>query len=198
MVDITAVEDLMREHSILDGIMLIYEDVIHKLSQGHNNRLLKLVQVCATIVKHFIEDYHEQTEEKYVFPLLVKNNIEVELINELIQQHRISRLITRQIYHLAKDCKNVSKLIRYIQLFVKMYRVHENKEDLIVFQKFRKMLSEHEYKKMSELFENEEQSVLLPQYQYKEVKEMMDIMMKELGIFDLSKITKETIDNICI
>ena len=198
MVGVSSVEDLMREHSVLNKILLCYEEIINRLlSDTDHANLCKLTQYCAAIINRFIEHYHEQTEEKYVFPLLIKNNIEVDLANELILQHRISRVITKKIYQLAGSCNNIYELIRYMRLFIKMYRAHENKEDLIIFQKFRKLLSDEEYKKMSQIFEEDEEKTL-GKDGYKKVNEIVILIAKRLNIDNLKNITLNVVDNMCI
>ena len=169
MVSKSAIEDVMLEHAYLNSILTSYEEIICRLlakhdlaDQGGNDKLFIMIQELAGVLHRFIEKYHEQTEEKYIFPELLQKNVHTELINDLIIQHRISRLLTKKIYSLAKNKKDVGKLISYIKMFVRMYRFHENKEDTIIFQEFRKGLSEEKYKEMSQLFEEEEHTIIGP------------------------------------
>ena len=76
-------EDLMREHGILNRILLIYEEILYRIS---NNMPFSYddVKEVVMIVKTFIEEYHEPMEEKYVFSLFTKLNLHVDLIRELI------------------------------------------------------------------------------------------------------------------
>ena len=60
-------EDLMREHAILDRILLIYESGMRRLGQGEDIDPAVFVQ-SATIMRDFIHGYHEKSEEELVFP----------------------------------------------------------------------------------------------------------------------------------
>ena len=139
--EVSAVEDLMREHGLLDRLLLIYEEVIRRLKSNidFDNRILPAV---VYIVRKFVEEYHEPTEEKYVFPLLIKKGVCVDMVNELIRQHQVSRQITNKIIQLlSSDSEKKSldykvKLIKLIELFIKMYRYHESRENTIIFFKF--------------------------------------------------------------
>lgn len=86
--EITPVEDLMQEHGLLNRVLLIYEEIVRRLEKNINIPSSIIFNV-AQIIRKFIEDYHEKTEENYVFPLLIKNGIDVDLVNELIKQHNL-------------------------------------------------------------------------------------------------------------
>ena len=60
-------EDLMREHAILDRVLLIYEAGIRRMGQGEDIDPAVFTQ-SATIVRDFIHDYHEKSEEELIFP----------------------------------------------------------------------------------------------------------------------------------
>jgi hemerythrin-like domain-containing protein len=93
----TPIEDLMREHGILNRILLIYEEFIRREKINHNPTSERddfyMINYAAQIVRKFIEDHHEKTEEKYVFPYLLKINKHTNLINELLEQHKLGRTI---------------------------------------------------------------------------------------------------------
>lgn len=189
--EITANEDLMREHGLLNRLLLLYEEVITK---ELNVKKKKIINIIAWLVRYFVEDYHEKTEEKFVFPIVMTHNKEVkDLINELIKQHKVSRVLTNKIIKISnkKDINEyeLNKLIKYIQLFVKLYRFHESREDTIVFQLFRKSISKEQYNKYSDLFEKEEDEKL-GKHGYTKVLKMVEKLEKELGIYDIGKITK--------
>lgn len=68
-VPVTAPEDLMREHGVLKRILLIYREGIRRL-QADDQSPAPALNESAQIIRRFIEDYHGQLEEQYVFPKL--------------------------------------------------------------------------------------------------------------------------------
>src|SRR5262245_45728316 len=65
--DVSAPEDLMREHGVLNRILLIYEEGLRRL--GDKEEVTPDVfQKPAELVRRFVEDYHEKLEEKFIFP----------------------------------------------------------------------------------------------------------------------------------
>ena len=65
--EVTPTEDLMREHGLLNRILLIYDHHLRLLDsqQGFDPTVLAS---AADIIKRFVEDYHEKLEEDYLFP----------------------------------------------------------------------------------------------------------------------------------
>jgi hypothetical protein len=189
--EVTAIEDLMREHSVLNRILLIYENIIMRLKKkifiDH-----RLIYVSALLIRKFVEDYHEQTEERYVFPILIKNKTYVDLIKELISQHKLGRDITAIILKLSKEeitDESRKILIENLEAFVVMYRFHESREDIEIFQEMKKFLTAKEYEEMGEQFEKEEENVL-GKDGFSRVMKYVTTIEKKLDIYDISKISK--------
>ncbi len=68
-VPVTPPEDLMREHGVLKRVLLIYREGIRRVEAG-DELPVQALNAGAAIIRSFIEDYHEQLEEKHVFPKL--------------------------------------------------------------------------------------------------------------------------------
>jgi len=147
-------EDLMREHGLLNRILLIYEHYIIKITTHKAVDYAPLQEACL-IVRKFIEDYHEPMEEKHIFAPLLERNIETSLINELIKQHRTSKIITDKTLKYIQD-QNESKVHQYLYMFVWMYRAHESREDTLIFNQFRQISTEQSLKELAEVFEKSE------------------------------------------
>src|SRR5947199_3639674 len=77
--EVGAVEDLMREHGVLNRVLLIYEEGLRRLRAGEDVGP-ELFRKVATLVRKFVEDYHEQLEEKFIFPEFEKRKRLVDLI----------------------------------------------------------------------------------------------------------------------
>lgn len=149
-------EDLMREHGLLDRILLIYEHYIIKIGNGAVIDYDILLSACQ-IVREFIEDYHEPMEEKHIFAPLLLRNIEVETINELIKQHRISKVITDKTIKYIK-MQNAPKVQHYLRMFIWMYKAHETVENTVIFDKFRSISTTQSLHDLGEEFEKSEQA----------------------------------------
>lgn len=50
-------EDLMREHGLLNRVLIVYEGI---LESSDMKRHLDDINQVATIIREFIEDYHEK------------------------------------------------------------------------------------------------------------------------------------------
>ena len=55
-------EDLMREHGVLDRVLLVYEACLRKFAANEDFDNFVLLD-GAQVVKDFIEDFHERAEE---------------------------------------------------------------------------------------------------------------------------------------
>jgi hypothetical protein len=91
--DISPAEDLMREHGLLQRILLIYGDCVLRL-QANQDLPPKVLTDAATIVRAFVEDYHEKLEERFLFPRFKKANKLIDLVNGYIlnEPHANARL----------------------------------------------------------------------------------------------------------
>ena len=187
---VSAVEDLMKEHGILNRLLLIYEKFIDMIN--NNNQInFKLLYASVLIIRRFIEDYHEKTEEKYVFPKV--RHINPNLIDELIKQHRESHKITDKLISICQnpnENKNQEEIKTLLELFVYMYRYHETREDTEVFVWFKKSMNKKEYEEMSIFFEKEEEEIL-GEDGFDKILYEVKFIEKKLNIYDISKITEE-------
>lgn len=189
--EISAGEDLMREHGLLNRLLLIYEEIIARL-QNNIKITPEVIHQTARLIKTFIEEYHEKTEETYVFPLLKQHGIETPLINELITQHKVGRTITDKIIDLTSnnEIKDKNELIYNMHEYIKMYRYHASREDTIIFPKFITLMTKEQYVEYGEKFEEDEHKHLGE----KGFDGMLNIVVRietYLGIYELDKITKE-------
>ena len=50
----------MREHGVLERVLLIYEEGVRRL-EAHEVLLPENLADAATVVRAFVEDYHEKT-----------------------------------------------------------------------------------------------------------------------------------------
>src|SRR3954464_7521559 len=88
--EFSAPEDLMREHGLLNRILLVYEEAIRRLRHKEDVSA-EIFRKPADLVRTFVEDYHEKLEEKFIFPQFEKHKKLTELVAVLRQQHQAGR-----------------------------------------------------------------------------------------------------------
>ncbi|MBX7246615.1 MAG: hemerythrin domain-containing protein [Candidatus Sumerlaeaceae bacterium] len=191
--EVAPAEDLMREHGVLNRILLIYDESITRLGKANPDLPLDVVADSAGIIRHFIEDYHEKLEEDFLFPRLRKAGKEVELVEVLLAQHRAGRTLTDQIIASAKQTamKDESaklQLQSHLRAFNRMYRPHEAREDTILFPAFKSIVSPHEYAALGEDFEDKEHQ-LFGEDGFEKMVDRVAGLERKLGIYDLAQFT---------
>jgi len=191
--DVAPAEDLMREHGLLNRILLIYDTCRQHLLNGFFFPFEALTN-SATIIRTFIEDYHEKLEEDHLFPRFEKANKLTDLVNTLRIQHQAGRNLTDQIIQISKN-SGASKeehqtLATLITKFNTMYRPHEAREDTVLFPALRSIISKHEYDSLGEDFEKKEHE-LFGENGFESMVEKVATIERQLNIFDLSKFTPQ-------
>src|SRR5437764_7887719 len=91
--EVGAAEDLMREHGVLNRILLIYEEGLRRL-RDKEEVPPDVFHKPAMLVRKFVEDYHEKLEETFIFPEFEKAKKLVELVKVLREQHVAGRRVT--------------------------------------------------------------------------------------------------------
>jgi hemerythrin-like domain-containing protein len=191
-VGISAPEDLMREHGVLNRILLIYEQGVKNLRLG-TDVSPEIFEKPARLVRKFVEDYHEKLEEEFIFPRFEKQQKLVELTAVLRQQHQAGRQLTDQILSLSNPkfyVKGESReeIARACDLFIRMYRPHEAREDTVLFPSLYEIASAKEIKELGEQFEEREHRLFGEEGFQKTVEEVAAIE-KQLGIYELASFT---------
>jgi len=185
-------EDLMREHGVLRRILLIYREAIRRTAARQQVPAEPLSQ-AATLVRRFVEDYHEKLEEEQVFPRFRKSNNLVPLVNVLYEQHQKGRILTGTILKLAtpafvKDPAELSKLSESLSRFIRMYEPHAAREDTVLFPAFRKIVSSRELDQLGDQFEKKENELFGQEGFEKNVEEVANLE-RDFGIYNLSDFT---------
>ncbi|MFN8008505.1 MAG: hemerythrin domain-containing protein [Terriglobia bacterium] len=91
--DVSPAEDLMREHGVLDRVLLIYDEGLRRLALQQELDPGVLAS-SAGIVRRFIEDYHEKLEENYLFPRFEKAG-KLGGSRRILRKHQAGRRIYR-------------------------------------------------------------------------------------------------------
>lgn len=189
--EVTPPEDLMREHGVLNRVLLIYETVIRKI-EARQDFDLGIISGSAQIVQQFIEGYHERNEEQQLFPRFRRAGQLVDLVNVLYQQHQAGRRLTDTILDLVPKGASLADvgtpLVQAMRSFIAMYRPHEAREDTVLFPKLRQVVSANEFDAMAEDFERDEHRKFGQDGFHLYVEKVANLE-KQLGIYDLSQFT---------
>jgi hemerythrin-like domain-containing protein len=190
--EVGATEDLMREHGVLNRVLLIFEEGLRRLG-AKEEVAPEVFHKTATLVRKFVEDYHEKLEEKFIFPEFAKQKKLEDLVKTLGRQHEAGRAVTDVILRNATadrfgkaDARQ--ELVRSCQAFIRMYRPHEAREDTVLFPAFRKIVSAAKLKELGEQFEKEEDR-LFGDEGFEKTVDQVAAIEKQLGILDLDQFT---------
>jgi hemerythrin-like domain-containing protein len=194
--DVSAVEDLMREHGVLRRILLIYEEWLRRYRANADNLPSLGLARVAQILKEFVEDYHEALEEKFIFPEFENRKQLVPLVTTLRQQHAAGRKLTSQIILGAMQEGPVSsegqRAIKSIapacEAFIRMYRPHAAREDTVLFPALKGILSPKQLDELGDKFE-EEENRRFGDHGFEKTVERIAETEKALGIYDLDQFT---------
>lgn len=185
-------EDLMREHGILNRLLLIYQEIVRRID-NHEPFPAQALSDAATIVRKFLEDYHEKLEEEYLFPRFEQAHQLVDLVRTLKEQHQRGRQLTDYILAHSSEADLKDEIQRMIiadhmRLYIRMFRPHEAREDTILFPAFRKLLSKEEYMKLGDIFEEREHK-LFGKEGFETTVGLVEAIEKQLNIYNLSEFT---------
>lgn len=190
--DVLPVEDLMREHGVLRRVLLIYGESVKRL-EGGQDLDPGVVFKAATLVRRFVEEYHEKQEEEHVFPHFERAGKLVDLVRTLKQQHEAGRRVTTTVLGLATGAKFASKsnreaLALQLREFMRMYAPHAAREDTVLFPAFRSVVTPKQYAEYGETFEETEHKLFGPKG-FEDIVGQVADLEQALGIFELSQFT---------
>jgi hemerythrin-like domain-containing protein len=185
--EVTPSEDLMREHGVLNRILLVYEEGIRRI--GAQEELpADAIARGADLVSRFIEQYHEKLEEDFLFPRFEKANKLVDLVSTLRAQHRAGRDLTATIQRVANVPTARPQLSDAMQRFIRMYRPHEAREDTVLFPSLPTVIGAKELDELGERFEDKEHE-LFGKEGFEGIVEQVAALERTLNIYDLNQFT---------
>lgn len=158
-VEVTATEDLMREHGILRRALLVYQESATRLRQDPASVPPDVLEKAATLFRVFGEDYHEKKlEEVYIFPTVKKSpGAPASYVDVLLAQHVRGREITDYVLTITKEDRipsnSIEPLARAMESFVRMYAHHAAIEDTIIFPAWKAAVGEAELDALAAKFE---------------------------------------------
>jgi len=191
--EVTAVEDLMREHGILRRALLVYGEAAVRLHKDPNSVPPDALQKTAKLFRTFGEDYHEkQLEETYIFPRLKQVGNDAAVMSDiLLEQHQRGREITDYIIAVTSAGKigaNAPVLADTLYNFVRMYAHHAAREDTILFPAWKESVSDSEFDDLREKFEDIEDAQF-GEDGFENAEQQISDIESSMGLGDLSQLT---------
>jgi hemerythrin-like domain-containing protein len=172
-------------------VLLLYEAGLRKFSSNQDFDPALITQ-SAEIVRDFINNYHEKSEEEHVFPRFKKAGKMTDLVDTLLRQHEAGRKVTETILRLAPSGRNNAddrkQLVGSMESFITMYRPHAAREDTDLFPKLKDVVSSSEYDAMAEDFEKKEHE-LFGDDGFEKMVARLAQLEQQMGIHDLNQFT---------
>jgi hemerythrin-like domain-containing protein len=193
-VEVTAVEDLMREHGILRRALLVYQESLVRLRQDPASVPAEALEKTAQLFRVFGEEYHEKRlEEGYIIPMIKKVQAPVAAYGDvLLAQHTRGREITEYVLSVTKGDRiathQVDDVTKALEAFVRMYEHHAAIEDTVVFPAWKTTAGEQEYSEMSEKFE-EIETEIFGEDGFESALRRMEEIESSLGLTNLDMFT---------
>jgi hemerythrin-like domain-containing protein len=191
--EVTATEDLMREHGVLRRALLVYTATASRLRANASGVPPDSLQKTAKLFRAFGEEYHEkQLEEQFIFPAVRKaGGAAGALPDVLVVQHDRGREITDYIIAVTQGAKlgaNAGELAKALEAFVLMYEHHAAREDTVIFPAWKQTMTEAQLDEMGEKFEEIEHEQFGEDGYEAAVRQVSDIE-GGLGLSDISQFT---------
>ena len=193
-VEVTAIEDLMREHGILRRALLVYQESASRLRQDEASVSPDVLEKVANLFRVFGEDYHERKlEEVFIFPTVKKSpGVAAGYVDVLSEQHTRGREITDYVLSVTKAeriaSNSVEPLAKTLESFVRMYQHHAAIEDTVIFPAWKSATGQAELDELGEKFEEIEHEQFGADGFEAALKRMEDIE-SSLGLSNLGMFT---------
>lgn len=187
---VPATEDLMREHGVLARVLLIYEAGARRLGQGEDIEPTIFVQ-AGEIMRDFVHDYHETSEEEQLFERFRKAGRMVELVDVLQLQHAAGRRLTEHLLQLAPNTTTKEKrsgMIEAMKASIALHRPHVAREDTDLFPTLRSLVTANTFDDISEALEKAEKAKL-GGGGFESVVKRVEALEKRISTHDLSQFT---------
>jgi len=187
---VSAAEDLMREHGVLNRLLLVFEE---GLRRKESDLSPDVFHKPALLVRMFVEEYHEKLEENFIFPEFEKRRRLVDLVKVLREQHEAGRRATDVILRNSDPDRFRREAARQeltaaCRAFIRMYRPHEAREDTVLFPELHRIVPAKRIEELGDQFEKEEDR-LFGDEGFERTVERVAALEKQLGIYELAQFT---------
>lgn len=157
--EVSATEDLMREHGILRRTLIVYAELSDRLRTRAATIDPAPLAEAANLFREFGEEYHEHTlEEQYVFPeVRTLGGPNEKLVEILLLQHQRGREITDYLHRVGTSGQigpQAEPLANALAAMSRMYQAHAAWEDTVIFPAWKKSQSKSRLDELAEKFED--------------------------------------------
>jgi hemerythrin-like domain-containing protein len=158
-VEVTATEDMMREHGIIRRALLVYQESATRLRQDPASIPPDTLEKAANLFRVFGEDYHEKKlEEVFIFPIVKKSaGAPATYVDVLLAQHTRGREITDYVLSITQadriPSNSIEPLAKAMESFARMYAHHAAIEDTVIFPAWKAAVGEAELDALAAKFE---------------------------------------------
>ncbi len=192
--EVTATEDLMREHGVIRRALLVYYEVIPHLRQNPKSVDASAIRQAAQLFRTFGEDYHERMlEEQHIFPLIRNQGTALKRYADILtEQHNRGREVTDYVLAVTTGGKISSRhaepLAKVFETFVLMYQNHAAREDTIVFPAWKKNFTNKQLDEIGDQFEDIEHK-MFGKGGFEDAEKKISGIEGALGFTDLAQFT---------
>ncbi len=160
--DVSATEDLMREHGVLRRTLNVYAELARRLKTNQDDFDTAALVDATKLFRDFGENYHEHMlEEVYIFPEVRKaGGPNEKLVEILLGQHQRGREITDYLQRVGSRGQiggDAEPLAKALASMSRMYNAHSAWEDTIIFPAWKAMQSDERLEQLADKFEDIEQ-----------------------------------------
>jgi hemerythrin-like domain-containing protein len=192
--EVTAAEDLMREHGILRRILLVYRETAPRLRSRPAGVDAAALRDAALLFRAFGEEYHEKLlEEQHIFPVVRKRGGEAARYADILEaQHRRGREITDYILFVTRggrlSATAGADLAGVFDDLDRMYENHAAREDTIVFPAWKLAYDDKQLDEIGDRFEEIEKK-MFGHDGFEDAEKRISRIETTLGLADLAAFT---------
>ncbi len=192
--EVTATEDLMREHGVIRRALLVYYELVPRLRKNAAAVDPAGLRKTARLFRTFGEDYHERMlEEEHIFPLVRKSKGKAASYPDILTaQHNRGREVTDYVIGVT-DAQRIASnqaepLARTLESFVLMYENHAAREDTIVFPAWTENFTNKQLDEISDQFEDIEHK-MFGKDGFEDAEKTISDIETAYGLADLTQFT---------
>jgi len=162
---------LMIEHRLIERMIRLMEVEMHNI-ETNSKPDTDFIEKACDFLKTYADRCHHGKEEDILFNRLKDKNLSAEheeILNRLIEDHKLARKTTSDLAAVNKDNKNglkdrMNEIREYLKLLTDLYPEHIRKEDKVFFIPSMSYFTDEEKDKMLESFNEFDRNLIHEKY----------------------------------
>jgi len=175
------IDPLMKEHRLIERMIRMMSKKVNAMEQK-NEADIKFIDTAVDFIKNYADKRHHGKEENILFRDLDKKQLSAEhkrVMDELIKEHvmgrnNVKKLVMAKESYAKGDKKALKNMIENMEILIKFYPKHIEKEDKHFFIPCMDYFTEQERDSM--LKEGEEFDRKLNQIDYEKITKQLEII----------------------